>query len=43
MTTLRAGYESIHELFDLNWDRLLYAATIAVALVAGSYFGQLFL
>ena len=26
---------------NLNWDRLLYGATIAFALVAGSYVGNL--
>lgn len=43
MTAIRAGYRSLSQLADLNWDRLLYAVTIAVALVAGSFFGQLFL
>ncbi|WP_263491358.1 hypothetical protein [Celeribacter litoreus] len=43
MTAIRAGYRSLSQLADLNWDRLLYALTICVALVAGSFFGQLFL
>ncbi len=43
MTAIRAGYQSLSQLADLNWDRLLYAATIVVALVAGSFFGQLLL
>lgn len=43
MTAIRAGYQSLSQLADLNWDRLLYAATIIVALVTGSFFGQLFL
>ncbi|ATG46768.1 hypothetical protein CEW89_03855 [Celeribacter ethanolicus] len=43
MTAIRASYRSLSQLADLNWDRLLYAATIVVALVAGSFFGHLFL
>ncbi|WP_303048549.1 hypothetical protein [Celeribacter sp. HF31] len=43
MTAIRAGYQSLSQLADLNWDRLLYAATIVVALVAGSFFGHLIL
>ncbi len=43
MTAIRASYRSLSQLADLNWDRLLYAATISVALVAGAFFGQFFL
>lgn len=43
MTAIRAGYLGIQQLASLNLDRLLYGATIAVALVAGSFFGTLFL
>ena len=43
MTAIRAGYKGLSLLAELNWDRLLYGATIAVALVAGSFFGQIFL
>ncbi|MFT6451973.1 MAG: hypothetical protein ACJA06_001460 [Halocynthiibacter sp.] len=43
MTAIKSGYRSLSLLADLNWDRLLYGATIAVALVAGSYVGTLFI
>ena len=43
MTAIGASYRSLSQLADLNWDRLLYAATITVALVAGAFFGQFFL
>ncbi|WP_417248844.1 hypothetical protein [Celeribacter sp.] len=43
MAVIRASYQGLAELADLNWDRILYGATIAVALVAGSFFGQIFL
>lgn len=43
MTTLRASYDSLTLLAELNWDRLLYGVTIAVALVAGAAFGNYFL
>jgi hypothetical protein len=43
MTTLRASYDSLSMLAELNWDRLLYGVTIAVALIAGSAFGNYFM
>ena len=43
MTALRASYDSLTLLAELNWDRLLYGVTIAVALVAGTAFGNHFL
>lgn len=43
MTAIQAGYKSLFQLAELNLDRLLYGATIVVALVAGSFFGNLFL
>lgn len=43
MTTLRASFNGLSLLADLNWDRLLYGATMIVALLAGSLFGSLFL
>jgi hypothetical protein len=43
MTTIIASYNSISLLASLNCDRLLYGATLVVALVAGSVFGNLFL
>ncbi|RPE71471.1 hypothetical protein EDD53_0590 [Pacificibacter maritimus] len=43
MTTLIASYNSLSLLARLNWDRLLYSATIIVALVTGSVIGNLVL
>lgn len=43
MTTLRASYHSLSLLAELNWDRLLYGATIVLALGTGAAFGNLFL
>ncbi|MDO6614852.1 MULTISPECIES: hypothetical protein [Pacificibacter] len=43
MTTIIASYKGLSMLARLNGDRLLYGATIAVALVAGSIFGTMFL
>lgn len=43
MAVIRASYLGLAQLADLNWDRLLYGATIAVALVAVLFFGQIFL
>jgi hypothetical protein len=39
MQTLTYGYRGMSLLFNLNWDRLLYAGTIVAALWAGSYLG----
>jgi len=41
MTTIQTRYRSLSLLLDLNWDRMLYAAAIAIALLAGSYLGSL--
>jgi len=41
MQTIRAGYRGLSLLFDLNWDRLLYVATLVFALLAGAYIGSL--
>jgi len=35
------GYRGLSLLFDLNWDRVLYLATIAVALGFGAFLGSL--
>ncbi|GAA3876080.1 hypothetical protein [Celeribacter arenosi] len=43
MIVIRDSYQSLSQLAELNWDRLLYGGTIALALVAGSFFGQYFL
>lgn len=41
MQTLQAQYRSLTLLFDLNWDRILYVATLFGALMAGGYIGSL--
>jgi len=41
MQTLQTGYRGLSLLFVLNWDRLLYFVTIAVALLLGAYVGSL--
>jgi len=41
MQTLQTGYRGLSLLFALNWDRLLYIATIAFALMLGAFVGSL--
>ncbi len=41
MQALQTSYKSLSLLFDLNWDRLLYFVTLAVALLLGAYVGSL--
>ena len=41
MHTIESSYRGLSLLVDLNWDRLLYLATIAAALGAGAYIGSL--
>ncbi|WP_281274704.1 hypothetical protein [Histidinibacterium lentulum] len=41
MQTLTNGYQGLSLLIGLNWDRLIYLATIAAALWAGSMIGKL--
>ncbi|WP_422028673.1 hypothetical protein [Roseovarius sp.] len=41
MQQLVSGYRGISLLVDVNWDRILYLATIAVALLAGAFFGSM--
>lgn len=41
MQTLTNGYQGLTLLIGLNWDRLLYLATIAGALWAGAVIGRL--
>ena len=41
MQTLQTGYRGLSLLFDLNWDRLFYIATIAGALMLGAFVGSL--
>ncbi|MGB5557775.1 MAG: hypothetical protein WBN04_07160 [Paracoccaceae bacterium] len=42
MQTIQSGYRGLSLLVDLNWDRLLYFATIAAALGAGAFIGSLY-
>ena len=40
MQTITAGYQGVSLLVNLNWDRLLYLATIVVALLLGGWVGS---
>lgn len=40
MQTIAKGYRGLTLLWNLNWDRVLYVATILVALLAGAYLGS---
>lgn len=35
------GYRGLSLLMNLNWDRLLYAGTLAVALSLGAFVGSI--
>lgn len=37
MQHIHSGARSLSLLFDLNWDRLLYVAALALALAAGAH------
>ncbi|GKY87617.1 hypothetical protein [Sinisalibacter aestuarii] len=41
MEQIEHSYRGLSLLMNLNWDRLLYGATIAFALAAGAYVGTL--
>ena len=41
MHNITLGYRGFSLLLDVNWDRILYLATIAVALLAGAFVGSL--
>ncbi|KIN65196.1 hypothetical protein Z946_4096 [Sulfitobacter noctilucicola] len=41
MQTIQTSYRGLSLLLDLNWDRALYIATIALALAAGAFIGTL--
>ena len=41
MDTIQQSYRGFSLLMNLNWDRLLYVATIAFALAAGAWLGSL--
>ena len=41
MQAIQSSYRGLSLLMDLNWDRVLYVATIAFGLAAGAYVGTL--
>ena len=41
MQHIQDGYRGLAILFQLNWDRLLYVATIIFALSFGAFVGSL--
>lgn len=41
MHTLQQSYRGFSLMVELNWDRLLYLATIGFALMVGAWFGSL--
>ena len=41
MQQIVSGYRGMTLLVNLNWDRILYIATIIVALSAGAFVGSL--
>lgn len=41
MQQIAFNYRGIGLLMDINWDRLIYLATIVVALLAGAFLGSL--
>ncbi|MCX7559924.1 hypothetical protein OS190_10125 [Sulfitobacter sp. F26204] len=41
MQTIQSSYRGLSLLMDLNWDRVLYIFTIALALAAGAFIGAL--
>lgn len=43
MQTVRKSYRVFSLLMDLNWDLLLYLATIVFALAAGAWLGSFYM
>ncbi len=41
MNAVATGYRSMSIVLSLNWDRVIYLATLALALMAGAYVGSL--
>jgi len=41
MQAIQSSYRGLSLLMELNWDRVLYVATIALALAAGAFVGSL--
>ena len=42
MQAIQTSYRGLSLLMDLNWDRALYIATIALALAAGAFVGSVY-
>lgn len=42
MQQIVSGYRGMSLLLNLNWDRILYLTTIAVALLLGGFLGATF-
>ncbi len=42
MQQILSGHTGLGLLINLNWDRILYLATLAVALMAGAFVGSHF-
>lgn len=40
MHTLERSYRGLSLVMELNWDLIIYMATIAVALLAGAWLGS---
>lgn len=40
MQAIHDGYNSLSFLVSLNWDRILYVATVFLALCLGAYLGS---
>ncbi|MEL7011664.1 MAG: hypothetical protein AAFO72_00125 [Pseudomonadota bacterium] len=41
MQLIANGYRGLSILVDVNWDRMVYIGTIALALAAGAFVGSL--
>jgi len=41
MHTIERSYRGLSLVMELNWDLIIYMATIAVALLAGAWLGSL--
>lgn len=41
MELIQHGYRGFALILNLNWDRLLYIGTIALALTTGAYLGAM--
>jgi hypothetical protein len=41
MQAMQNGYRGLSLLMDLNWDRMLYVCTIAIALAGSTWLGTI--